>query len=284
MRGGPRLSRVSVMGRGKVGRSLARAASAAGLHVRTHPRRALDARAVADAARADLVIIATRDADIPIVAQMLASSRRPPRAVVHTAGALDASALSACGERGALVGTMHPLISFPRELDRAGLRHGALVCSGPAPLLKLTRTFALRIGMQHVGRRAYDPVLYHAAAALLANGSAALAYAAALLLGDAGIDARDAGRVLGPLLGSVARNIAEMGPKEALSGPVRRGDAATVERHLRAIEVARPELASIYRSLVALQLPIAGLDKAAHGAIVQVARLSEGGVRPLDHL
>lgn len=274
MTGGPRLTRVSVIGRGKVGRSLARAANGAGLRARSYAGRALDVLAAAEAARADLVVVATRDADVRVVAEILAQARRAPRAVVHTAGALDASVLSACAARGALVGTMHPMLSFPRELGADLLSGGALVCTGPAPLRSQARAFARRIGMRYVGPRSLEPALYHAAAALLANGSAALAYGAALLLGDAGIEGRDAGRVLGPLLASVARNLVELGPKDALSGPVRRGDALTVARHLAAIEAARPELAGVYRALVALQLPMAGLDSAAHGAIVQVARLA----------
>ena len=59
--------------------------------------------------------------------------------------------------------------------------------------------------------------------------------------------------MLGPLLASVAANLTALGLPRALSGPVRRGDAATIERHLEVLGSS----AELYRALIAVQLGVA---------------------------
>jgi predicted short-subunit dehydrogenase-like oxidoreductase (DUF2520 family) len=66
-----------------------------------------------------------------------------------------------------------------------------------------------------------------------------------------------AAQMLGPLLRSVADNVEALGLPDALTGPVRRGDARGVERHLDVIENRSPDLVPLYRALVRAQLPLA---------------------------
>jgi predicted short-subunit dehydrogenase-like oxidoreductase (DUF2520 family) len=63
--------------------------------------------------------------------------------------------------------------------------------------------------------------------------------------------------MLGPLLRSVADNVARLGFPEALTGPVRRGDAAGVEKHLRALCERLPEAVPLYVAAAQAQLPLA---------------------------
>jgi len=63
--------------------------------------------------------------------------------------------------------------------------------------------------------------------------------------------------MLGPLLRSVADNVEQLGLPEALTGPVRRGDAAGVARHLETIARLAPDLAPIYVAASLTQLPLA---------------------------
>ncbi len=87
-----------------------------------------------------------------------------------------------------------------------------------------------------------DRVAYHAAAGLVANGAAALA--------AGGVDAARQGRgpdataaaMLGPLLRSVAENVERSASPRRSPGPVRRGDAAGVGKHLETLERIAPEL------------------------------------------
>ena len=96
-----------------------------------------------------------------------------------------------------------------------------------------------------------------AAAGLVANGAAALAAAGALLLERAGVSESVAPKMLGPLLRSVADNVERLGFPDALTGPVRRGDATGVERHFQTIAKHAPEAIALYLAVVEAQIPLA---------------------------
>jgi predicted short-subunit dehydrogenase-like oxidoreductase (DUF2520 family) len=76
----------------------------------------------------------------------------------------------------------------------------------------------------------------------------ALADAAAEALAGAGISKEDALPALLPLLRGTVENLAKVGIPRALTGPIARGDASTITRHLEAL-AATPELRAIYRTL-----------------------------------
>jgi predicted short-subunit dehydrogenase-like oxidoreductase (DUF2520 family) len=102
-----------------------------------------------------------------------------------------------------------------------------------------------------------DAVAYHAAAGLVANGAAALAAVGAELLVRAGVPRDIAPKMLGPLLRSVADNVEALGFPQALTGPVRRGDAAGLERHLAALQSKLPQALPLYIASAQAQLPLA---------------------------
>jgi predicted short-subunit dehydrogenase-like oxidoreductase (DUF2520 family) len=140
----------------------------------------------------------------------------------------------------------------------------------PAAVRKARRVARL-LGMTPRTLENLDRIAYHAAAGLVANGAAALAAAGAYLLRQGGVDAVTAGKMLGPLLRSVGDNVESLGLPLALTGPVRRGDASAVGRHLEVIRSRAPELVPLYVELVRAQLPmarkIADADRAAFVAI-----------------
>lgn len=205
--------------------------------------------------RADLVIVATRDPDIPRVATALRTALGQPSRIVHCSGALSADALADLRAEGHAVGTMHPLASFASARHTPDLRGVALVITGDAGARRAARKLGRKLEMVCLEPGSLDAASYHAAAALVANGAAAIAAAAAALLTQAGLDPEKHGMLLGPLLRTVAENVRRLGPEAALTGPIRRGDVATVERHL---EVAsRANLLSLYRALGLAQVPLA---------------------------
>jgi len=97
---------------------------------------------------------------------------------------------------------------------------------------------------------------YHAAAALASNYIVAALDAAAQVLAGAGVSPQQAAAALVPLARGALDNVDARGTTDGLTGPVRRGDAATVQRHLDALR-ARPELAEIYRALARHAIEIA---------------------------
>jgi predicted short-subunit dehydrogenase-like oxidoreductase (DUF2520 family) len=87
---------------------------------------------------------------------------------------------------------------------------------------------------------------YHAAASMASNFLVALEESAAGLLAEAG--APDARELLAPLVLRTAANWSERGAA-ALTGPIARGDEATVARHLAALRDTAPQLVPLYEAL-----------------------------------
>lgn len=247
---------IAIVGAGKVGTSLAAALARAGLAVKLRAARRALPRAPFDA---DLLILAVREAALEGLAAELARRDLVGKrtAVVHCAGSLGPEPLAALRGKAAGVAQMHPMISFASRSFVPTLTRGQVELDGDAAAVRVARRVVRCLGMTPRTIRGLDRVAYHAAAGLLANGSAALAAAGCELLEKGGVPANVAPRMLGPLLRSVADNVERLGLPAALTGPVRRGDARAVERHLGVIESRAPELVPLYRALVKAQVPLA---------------------------
>jgi predicted short-subunit dehydrogenase-like oxidoreductase (DUF2520 family) len=270
---------VFILGAGKVGTSLARSLRARGAKVILRAARAgVPKRAIA----ADLIVLAVRDGQLEPLAKSLAAAAVVGRrtAVVHCAGALGPEPLGALRGMSAGVAQMHPMISFASPGSVPSLARGQVNIDGDPSAVRMGRRVAKLLGMTPRTIAGLDKVAYHAAAGLVANGAAALAAAGVRLLEGAGVDRATAAKMLGPLLRSVADNVEELGLPGALTGPVRRGDAAAVGRHLEVIRTRALELAPLYLELVRAQLPMAraigDAAPAAFDAIERVLALGKG--------
>jgi predicted short-subunit dehydrogenase-like oxidoreductase (DUF2520 family) len=195
--------------------------------------------------------LAVRDGEIGRVAAELAELgvvRARRASVVHCAGGVSAEVLSPLRSERVAVGRMHPLVAVA---DRSPRLEGAYAhVSGDARAVRAATAAARKLGMRPV-TVPLDLTRYHAAAALLANGAAAIGGAAVSVMGaEPGM----AAKMLAPLLMSVADNLARLGVPDALTGPVRRGDLEAVRRHLDALD---PDGARLYRALASAQLAMA---------------------------
>jgi predicted short-subunit dehydrogenase-like oxidoreductase (DUF2520 family) len=248
--------RVYILGSGKVGRAFARATRAAGWKATLRAaRKGLPRRKI----EADLLILAVRDRDLPGLSAQLTERRLVGKktACVHVAGALGPEVLSPLRRISAGVAQMHPMLSMASPAAPPTLTGGNMHVQGDAAAVRSARAFAARLGMTPRTFPGLDTAGYHAAAGLLANGAAALAAVSAELLVRSGVPRAQAPLLLAPLLRSVAENIQRLGFPEALTGPVRRGDAAAVGKHLRALADRLPKAIPLYRALVLAQLPLA---------------------------
>lgn len=263
-----------IFGAGKVGTALCRALRASGVRTTLRPAR----RGMPRAIDADLVVLAVRDRDVGVLAERLRDARVVPRraVVVHVAGALDAEALAPLRGSCAGVAQMHPMISFASRRFTPGLAHGNVHVQGDAPAVARARRIARRLGMVPRTIPDLDRTAYHAAAGLVANGAAALAAVGARLLARAGVPLEVAPKMLGPLLRSVADNVERLGFPDALTGPVRRGDAAGVEKHLSTLSEKLPAAVPLYLEAARAQVPMArALRDAPDEAFDAVERILE---------
>ena len=215
---------VFVFGAGKAGAALARALRARRVDdaVASGAQRACRAASTRTSSSSPCAI-ATSDA---LAEKMRDAGVVPERAVVlHVAGALGAEPLAALRGACAGVGQMHPMISFASPRWAPDLARGNVHVQGDPRAVSRARALARRLGMTPRTVPDLDTIAYHAAAGLVANGAAALAAVGAELLVRAGVARTIAPKMLGPLLRSVAENVERLGFPEALTGPVRRGDA-----------------------------------------------------------
>ncbi len=273
-----------IVGRGRVGRALARRAGEAGLSAVLLAGRSerLDARARDALSRARAVWITVPDPHIPDVDRRLAAwlgsiARRALPAIAHASGSRSPDVLAACAAIGAPVASAHPIVSFG-TIDTEVLR-ATFLLAGDARATRVFTQLARRLGARPIVRALHGP-RYHAALALLANGAAALAERATSLLvtGDPALRPIEAQRALGSLLRSVADNVERVGASAALTGPIARGDADAVERHLAALSPAeREDYASV--SHFVLRAAAAALPPTKQREIARALGLAQRSAR-----
>jgi predicted short-subunit dehydrogenase-like oxidoreductase (DUF2520 family) len=114
---------------------------------------------------------------------------------------------------------------------------------------------------------------YHAGAVMASNALVAALDAAVILLARAGVERDAALRAIGPLARTSLDNALNSGPQAALTGPIVRGDAATVAAHREALRDVDPTVAKLY--------------EAAAGHLLQLAKqrgLSEASLRALQEV
>jgi predicted short-subunit dehydrogenase-like oxidoreductase (DUF2520 family) len=279
---------ISIIGAGRVGQTLGRLARDAGYEVADVV--CLSRRKAARAARfigagrplqasgarlsgADLVLIATPDDKVKEAARLIeANIERAFRPVVlHTSGVLESSALGSLAARGLSVGSCHPLQTFESPARTLALVEGSYFCvEGDPRAVRAARSLVRRIGARSFRVDTHMKSLYHAAAVMASGGVAALFDISLEMLGRCGLGEREAAHVLLPLVEGAVANVRAVGPARALTGPVRRGDAGTVERNIKALADADSDWLEIYRRLAAHSIEMAeraGTDKQALGRL-----------------
>lgn len=211
--------------------------------------------------REGIVFIAVPDGFVAETAARLARMNPDLRlSFVHLSGALGLDALDAL--RGHALGSFHPLQSFPEPREPAAFRGVTVAVDATSgALMRRLRTLARELGAKprYVGDA--DRAAYHAAAVIASSFVDVVIAEAVRMLQKIGWNEEESLQALLPLVEGALSNIRKRGPVKALTGPIRRGDSRTVERHLAVVE--RPDL---YRMLALVALEIAqqaGLDPAA---------------------
>jgi predicted short-subunit dehydrogenase-like oxidoreductase (DUF2520 family) len=266
---------LTILGRGRVGRSLAGALRGAGLEVALEPAREMSAGWV-DRLRQPpygLVVLAVPDGAISELAATLAAARLPTElAFAHVSGGQGLTALAPLARRGHQVGSLHPLQPFPAERPPSAFAGILIAVDASAPeLLGRLEALARRVGGRPRRVRERERAAYHAAAVLAANDLVALAAQSSLAFQAAGWSPGDALSAVLSLMDGALSTLAAVGIPQALSGPVRRGDAETIARHVAALAAitvsgARAQPVEVYRllGLAATDLAVAcGLDAPA---------------------
>jgi predicted short-subunit dehydrogenase-like oxidoreductase (DUF2520 family) len=193
------------------------------------------------------VVIAVTDGAVADVAAELAVGGLRNGIVLHTSGAAGPDALRILREAGNSVGVLHPLMTAPTaEQGVEALIGAAYAFAGDEQAVAWAADLVACLGGTELR---VDPQFwphYHAAATMACNYQVTLVDAALELMTIAGIERDDALCALGPILRATADNVLKSGPAKSLTGPIRRGDAGTICRHLAALDDASPDIRRLY--------------------------------------
>jgi predicted short-subunit dehydrogenase-like oxidoreductase (DUF2520 family) len=208
----------------------------------------------------EVIILAVRDQVIGEVAAMLVNTGlvNKRHVLLHCAGAASATELLAdIAPSVAGVGTLHPLSAIADGKDGMRALKGTVFgVEGDERGRAMASRLVGALGGVMLALDGTQMASYHAAAALASNYVVSAIDAAAAVLASAGVAPDAAAAALVPLAEGALRNVTARGTTAGLTGPVRRGDAATIQRHLEALR-GRPELAEIYRALARRAVEIA---------------------------
>ncbi len=279
---------VSIIGVGRVGRTLANALQSAGYPIvalafhdsargrksrKLFPQRAfpntllLGSDQLPHLPASDVILITTPDDAIATTAEQLAKVRfgEKRRAVMHTSGALSSEALAPLA--GFSTASIHPLVAIDPADGDSTLRDAFYCIEGEQAAVAHAKRIAVDLGGTPVIIKSEHKVLYHAAALIASPHLVALFDLALELMANSGVKWDDARKMLLPLVEGTVKNLHARPPSTALTGTFARGDLGTVKRHLKALSEgnpkAPPEALEIYRLLGLRSLELAkknGLD------------------------
>ena len=214
----------------------------------------------AASAAGDVVIIATPDSLIRPVSEEISGNGGFHRGqlVLHLSGALTSDTLTDAADLGADICAMHPIQTLAEPLEGARLLESAWYClEGPAPAIELARRLTQSLSGRILTVAKTDKALYHAALCVASNYLVVLEKLAVEMLVEAGVEPVAALPALMPLIRGAADNLAQCGLPTALTGPISRGDTATVVQHLRVIDDKCPGYLPLYKDLGRQALRIA---------------------------
>ncbi len=221
---------------------------------------------------ADVVLIATPDDAVHRVAATLArmgGSEWRGKVVLHTSGALDRTALAPLERCGAAAGSLHPLQTFSGR-GAPTLDGLVFAIEGSRAALRVARRMAQELGGVPVQLDGRSKPAYHAAGAFVAGHLLGVVEAATRILMAQGFTRRQAARALLPLVRQTLENFGRLGPGASWTGPVSRGDYATVARHVAALRAFPREYRAAYKALA--RLSAAALARDPQATLRRLAR------------
>ena len=209
---------------------------------------------------AEVVILAVKDSGITDAAQTIVGTGLVGKrhVLLHCAGAASAQeVLGPVAHAVGGIGTLHPLqaIADGRMAMRT-LKGTVFGVEGDDRGLAMAQRIVAALGGISLPLEGSQMASYHCAAALASNYIVSAIDAAAQVLAGAGVSAAQAAQALVPLAEGALRNISAKGTTAGLTGPVRRGDAPTIQRHLDALQ-GKPDVVEIYRALALRAVEIA---------------------------
>ena len=203
----------------------------------------------------EIVWIAVPDDAISRVARALAQSQNwKGKIVFHSSGALTSDELVSLRDKGARVASVHPMMTFVRGAvpEMAGV---AFAVEGDAAAVRIARSIVEDLGADAFVIKKQNKVLYHVFGSFASPLVMALLTSLEQVARAAGIRQTDIKPMMVPLLLQTLRNYLKHDAASAFSGPLVRGDVATVRKHLAELKKL-PEAKAVYVALASAALKL----------------------------
>ncbi len=196
----------------------------------------------------DILWITVPDDVIAGVAHALArSGEGKGKIVFHSSGALTSDDLAPLRAKGAKVASVHPMMTFVRG-EVPNMTGVAFAIEGDAAAARVARLIIQDVNGRPLTIKKENKVLYHVFGSFGSPLVIALMAAMEEVALAAGIRKREIQQVIHPLLQQTLRNYFKCDAAAAFSGPLARGDVATVRKHLASLKKL-PQMREVYLAL-----------------------------------
>ena len=180
---------------------------------------------------------------------------------VHCSGSLPRSILNNANSKARFTGMFHPyqtLAGIDSPADAVGRLSGiTFAIDAEGWLLDQLISFGESLDSRTIHVPASDLGIYHSSAVLVCGFLATLLHCAISLWEEMGHNKDDAMKAILPLATSTLSNIGNLGVLPSMTGPIYRGDIATIENHISSLISRTPQIVDVYTSLFQASLPIA---------------------------
>ena len=184
---------------------------------------------------AEVVWLCVPDREIAGCARsLLDRSSWEGKVALHSSGALSSHELRALRRKGAAVASLHPMMTFVQGVTPS-LEGVPFAIEGDAAAVKVARGIARQLGGKVFTIQKKHKPAYHAWGAFVSPLLIADLVTAEQVAGAAGIPRQSARRMMLPIVRQTLANYARQGPAGAFSGPMIRGDAETLRKHLKVL-------------------------------------------------
>lgn len=188
------------------------------------------------AALSDTLIIATPDDEIGGVWDCMKEMSINEHIVCHVSGSLSSDVFIGIEGKQAYGASVHPLLAFRDKYSSyEQLNNGFFTLEGDLAALRGLEALLQELGNSYRIISRKDKAAYHCAASILSNDVLALLEVGFGLLRDCGFTEKEARESAAALIRGNVDNILENGTISSMTGPIVRGDASTVERHLQVL-------------------------------------------------
>ena len=196
---------------------------------------------------ADLVWFCVPDREIARAGQAVFNRNWKGKIAFHSSGALSSDELHEPRQRGAATASVHPLMTFVRN-SAPQLAATPFAVEGDRKAVAFARRIISDLGGEAFPISKSKKAAYHAWGAFTSPLLVALLVTAEQVARQAGVSPAAARKRMLPILAQTLANYMKLGPAGAISGPIVRGDAEIVRKHLAVLK-AIPEAREAYAAL-----------------------------------